>query len=101
MALSYFGINLDPNNVTAELRPKNGPTGTKNVEFPRIVEFLQGQGVHAQAFQGGTPDRVKRLVSLGVPVIVGQWQNRGDHAGIGHWRVVRGYDDAKAVVYRQ
>ncbi len=96
MALSYFGINLDPNNVTAELRPKNGPTGTKNVEFPRIVEFLQGQGVHAQAFQGGTPERVKRLVSLGVPVIVGQWQNRGDHAGIGHWRVVRGYDDAKA-----
>jgi len=96
MALSYFGINLDPNNVTTELRPKSGPTGSKNVEFPRIVEFLQGQGVHAQAFQGGTPERVKRLVSLGVPVIVGQWQNRGDHAGIGHWRVVRGYDDAKA-----
>ena len=97
MALSYFGINLDPNNVTAELRPKSGPTGSKNVEFPSIVAFLQGQGVHAQAFQGGTPDRVKRLVASGVPVIVGQWQNRGDHAGIGHWRVVRGYDDAKAV----
>jgi len=97
MALSYFGINLDPNNVTAELRPKSGPTGSKNVEFPSIVEFLQGQGVHAQAFQGGTPDRVKRLVASGVPVIVGQWQNRGDHVGIGHWRVVRGYDDAKAV----
>lgn len=97
MALSYFGIKEDPNQVTAQLRPNNGPKGSKNVESYRIVEWINTQGVHAQAFEGGSVDRVKRLVASGVPVIVGEWQNRADHAGIGHWRVVRGYDDAKGI----
>ena len=97
MAVSYFGIKLDPNAVTAYLRPNNGVKGSKNVESNRIVDYLRGQGLHADAYHGGTVDRVKRLVAVGVPVIVGQWQNRSDHAGVGHWRVVRGYDDAKGV----
>ncbi len=97
MALSYFGIKEDPNLVTAQLRPNNGPKGTKNVESYRIAEFINTQGVKAQVFEGGSIERVKRLVASGVPVIVGQWQNRADHAGIGHWRVVRGYDDAKQI----
>ena len=97
MALSYFGVNVDPNAVTAILRPNNGAKGSKNVEAPRIVEYLHTQGVHAEWYQGGTNDRVKRLIAVGVPVIVGQWQNRTDHAGIGHWRVVRGYDDSKGI----
>ncbi len=97
MSVSYFGINLDPNAVTAFLRPNNGVKGSKNVESNRIVDYLHSQGVHAEAYHGGTVDRIKRLVAVGVPVIVGQWQNRTDHAGIGHWRVVRGYDDAKGV----
>lgn len=97
MSVSYFGIKLDPNTVTAYLRPSNGPKGSKNVESNRIVDYLHGQGLQAEAFHGGTVDRVKRLVATGVPVIVGQWQNRTDHAGIGHWRVVRGYDDAKKI----
>ncbi len=97
MSLSYFGSKLDPNTVTAYLRPNNGVKGSKNVESNRIVEYLHSQGMHADAYHGGTVDRVKRLVAVGVPVIVGQWQNRTDHAGIGHWRVVRGYDNAKGV----
>lgn len=97
MSLSYFGSKLDPNTVTAYLRPNNGVKGSKNVESNRIVDYLHSQGMHADAYHGGTVDRVKRLVAVGVPVIVGQWQNRTDHAGIGHWRVVRGYDDAKGV----
>jgi len=97
MSLSYFGIKLDPNAVTAYLRPNNGAKGSKNVESDRIVAYLRGQGVQAEAYHGGTVDRVKRLVAAGVPVIVGQWQNRTDHAGIGHWRVVRGYDNTKGV----
>lgn len=97
MALSYFGSKLDPNTVTAYLRPNNGAKGSKNVESNRIVDYLRGQGMQAEAYHGGTVDRVKRLVASGVPVIVGQWQNRTDHAGVGHWRVVRGYDDAKGV----
>ena len=97
MSLSYFGSKLDPNTVTAYLRPNNGVKGSKNVESNRIVDYLHGQGMHADAYHGGTVDRIKRLVAVGVPVIVGQWQNRTDHAGIGHWRVVRGYDDAKGI----
>ncbi|MHB8648128.1 MAG: C39 family peptidase, partial [Thermomicrobiales bacterium] len=97
MSVSYFGIKLDPNAVTAYLRPNNGVKGSKNVESNHIVDYLRGQGLHAEAYHGGTVDRVKRLVAVGVPVIAGQWQNRTDHAGIGHWRVVRGYDDTKGV----
>ncbi len=97
MALSYFGIKVDPNSVSAVLRPNKDWKGFKNVESPYIVDYLRSQGVQAQAFEGGSVDRIKRLVAAGVPVIVGQWQNRTDHAGVGHWRVVRGYDDAKGI----
>ncbi len=97
MALSYFGSRVDPNSVTATLRPNKDWKASKNVESPYIVEYLRGQGVRAQAFEGGSVDRIKRLVAAGAPVIVGQWQNRTDHAGVGHWRVVRGYDDAKGI----
>ncbi len=97
MALSYFGSKVDPNSVTAVLRPNKDWKGFKNVESPYIVEYLRSQGVQAQAFEGGSVERIKRLVAAGAPVIVGQWQNRTDHAGVGHWRVVRGYDDAKGI----
>jgi len=97
MALSYFGNKVEPNSVTAVLRPNKDWKAAKNVESPHIADYLRGQGVQAQAFEGGTNNRIKRLVAAGVPVIVGQWQNRTDHAGVGHWRVVRGYDDAKGV----
>ncbi len=97
MALSYFGSKVDPNSVTAFLRPNKDWKGFKNVESPYIVEYLRSQGVQAQAFEGGSVERIKRLVAAGAPVIVGQWQNRTDHAGVGHWRVVRGYDDAKGI----
>ena len=60
-----------------------------------MVEYFHSRGLKAQTFEGGTIDRMRRLVAAGVPVIVMQWQNRGDHAGIGHYRVVRGYDEAK------
>lgn len=97
MALSYFGNKVEPNSVTAVLRPNKDWKAAKNVESQYIAEYLRSQGVQAQAFEGGSNDRIKRLVAAGVPVIVGQWQNRTDHAGVGHWRVVRGYDDAKGI----
>ena len=97
MAVSYFGIKLDPNAVTAFLRPNNGVKGSKNVESNRDRR-LSAQSRHARGrvsrWHGGSRQAARRG---GVPVIVGQWQNRTDHAGIGHWRVVRGYDDAKGV----
>ncbi len=92
MTLSYFGIKADPLVLSPIFRPN---ANDKHVESYQVTEYLHTQGLKAETYEGGTVDRIKRLIAVGAPVIVAQWQNRTDHAGIGHYRVVRGYDDAK------
>ena len=41
--------------------------------------------------------QVKKLLALGIPVIVLQWFDRPGH--INHFRVVRGYDDQAGVMW--
>lgn len=94
MAISYFGLPTDPLVLSSVLRPN---TNDKGVDTWQMVDYLESRGLKAQSLEGGTIDRVRRLVAVGAPVIVEQWQNRTDHAGVGHYRTVRGYDDAKQV----
>jgi tetratricopeptide (TPR) repeat protein len=57
-----------------------------------MVEYFPTQGLNAPIIHGGTPETIKAFVASGIPVIVQQWlYEEGDP--IGHYRVVRGYDD--------
>jgi tetratricopeptide (TPR) repeat protein len=88
--LSYFEITKTQQELGPVFRPN---AGDKHVEAPQIVRFFPDYGLNARLFEGGSIEVVKQLISARIPVITAQWLDFGEP--IGHYRVVRGYDDAR------
>jgi hypothetical protein len=93
MVLSYFGIQRTQAQLGPLLRPN---PGDKHVEPHQIVALLAQFGLRARVLEGGSAEIVKALVAAGFPVITPQWLDHKPDA-IGHYRVVRGYDDDRGV----
>ncbi len=91
MVLSYFGITRTQEQLGPVFRPN---PGDKHVEPPQFVAFFPEYGLRTRVVEGGSIDVVKRLVAAGFPVITPQWLDHKPDA-IGHYRVVRGYDDGR------
>lgn len=89
MALSYYGVTLTEAQCAQALRPNSGD---KHVEPEELVAFIQSKGFKTVMRENGTMDKVRQLLSAGVPVITQQWLKENDD--IGHYRVARGYDIA-------
>jgi hypothetical protein len=97
MALSTLGV--DANQETARLalrgtdvRRGMGPQGVG----PWVKENFD---LRSTWRNGGTIDTIKALVANGFAPMVTQWMQDPWVSRIAHWRTVRGYDDAKGVVY--
>lgn len=91
MVLSYFGIE----RTQAQLGPIFRPNpDDKHVEPRQLVEFFPSYDLKTLIVEGGSIEQIKALVAAGFPVIVPQWLDHNADA-IGHYRVVRGYDDAR------
>ncbi len=95
MVLLYFGIQRTQAQLGPLLRPN---PGDKHVEPHEIVRLLEQFGLRARVLEGGTVERVKTLVAAGFPVITPQWLDHKPDA-IGHYRVVRGYNDGRGVFF--
>jgi len=95
MVLSYFGIQRTQAQLGPLLRPN---PGDKHVEPHQVVALLEQFGLRARILEGGTIERIKQLVAAGFPVITPQWLDHKPDA-IGHYRVVRGYDDSEGVFF--
>jgi tetratricopeptide (TPR) repeat protein len=91
MVLSYFGITRSQEQLGPVFRPNSND---KHVEPRQLVAFFPQYGLKTTLVEGGTVERVKQLVAAGFPVITPQWLDHKPDA-IGHYRVVRGYDDAR------
>ncbi len=91
MVLSYFGIKRNQQQLQPVFRPN---PGDKHVEPRQLAEFFPQYGLQTKVLEGGSIERVKRLVAAGFPVIAPQWLDHKKDA-IGHYRVVRGYDDRR------
>jgi tetratricopeptide (TPR) repeat protein len=91
MDLSYFGSRLGQNDISAALRPDKDD---KNVNPGELVAYAQEQGFRAIARVNGEANLLRLLVSNGVPVIVETWMEPKPNDGMGHYRLVTGYDDA-------
>jgi tetratricopeptide (TPR) repeat protein len=92
MDLSYFGQKLDQADLAAALK---GNKDDKNVSPEEIVAYARQQGWHAVARFNGDFDRLHLLLSNGLPVMIETWLEKeqpGD--GVGHYRLLTGYDDA-------
>ena len=89
MVLSYYGITMTQQQLGPIFRPNSDD---KHVEPPQLVAFFPQYGLQTRIVEGGSIEVVKRLVAAGFPVITPQWLDHKPDA-IGHYRVVRGYDD--------
>ncbi len=93
MALSYYGVKLTQEQCGKTLRPNSGD---KHVKPEELVGFIQKQGFKIAMRENGTLDKLRALLSAGIPVITQQWLHENDD--IGHYRVARGYDTANNTI---
>jgi tetratricopeptide (TPR) repeat protein len=95
MAASTLDVTFDQPYAASIL--KGGP-GDKNVGPLELVQFLETQGLHVAYRLNGDQETVARLISKDIPVIVEQWLvKRGSDELVGHYRVVKGYDQKSKV----
>jgi tetratricopeptide (TPR) repeat protein len=95
MALSYYGLPFTQYDIAPVTK---GADTDKNVTPYELQAFIEAQGFRAPPFVNGDLATVRALVANNIPVIVEQWLERYDDPLTGHFRVVRGYDQAAGVL---
>ena len=97
MALSTFGIDVSQEFARVPLRGTNILSG---MGPQRVDGWVKDNfGLRSVWRNNGTNDLLRRLVANGFAPMVTQWMQDPTISRIAHWRVVRGYDDAKATFY--
>lgn len=92
MNLSYFGSTLDQAAIGEVLRRH---PDDKNVSPEELAAFAASQGYHAQMRVNGSTDLMRLLLSNGIPVLIETWLEEEPNDGMGHYRLLVGYDDAE------
>lgn len=90
--LGFYKAQVSQDAIRRTTRPGGG-----YMQVSAIAPELGKYGLNTITIRNGRLDQVKRLLSLGIPVIVLQWYDRPGH--IDHFRVVRGYDDQAGLVW--
>ncbi len=91
MNLSFYGSPLDQAAVGAALRPFEDD---KNVSPEEMAAYAQAQGFHAQVRVNGDAETLRRLLSNGFPVLIETWLEPEPDDGMGHYRLLTGYEHA-------
>lgn len=89
MALSYFGLELDQTDIEAEVRPnpEDKHTGAKE-----MAAFVRERGFETLLRVNGDAHRLRLLLSNDLPVMVATWVEEEEGDGLGHYRLLTGYD---------
>ncbi len=66
----------------------------KNVNPEELAEYARAQGLEALVRLNGDISLLQTLLSNGFPVIVETWLEPEDRGGLGHYRLLSGYDRA-------
>ncbi|NJN82918.1 MAG: hypothetical protein HC802_11990 [Caldilineaceae bacterium] len=90
MNLSYFGSGLDQAVVGATLRPN---PEDKNVNPQELAAFARQQGYAAAVRVDGDAATLRALLDNGFPVLIETWLEPEPNDGLGHYRLLVGYDD--------
>jgi tetratricopeptide (TPR) repeat protein len=93
MATSHFGRTGGQAHAAAFLKPN---PNDKNVSYEELVAYVQSVGLQAERRVGGDLGRLKLLLAHGVPVVTPIWITPAPNDGLGHYRLLIGYDDATA-----
>ncbi len=98
MNLSYYGLNQHQRVPAAELKPN---ADDKNVSPGQLADYARSQGFAARVRVAGDVELLQRLISNGFPVIVETWILPDDLGGMGHYRLLTGYDAAAGEFHAQ
>ncbi|MDQ3701890.1 MAG: C39 family peptidase [Chloroflexota bacterium] len=91
MATSHFGRPETQVQAAAFLKPN---AMDKNVNPEELVAFVRSIGLEADFRVAGDVDRLKLLLANGVPVVIRTWFTPEPNDGMGHYRLLVGFDDA-------
>ncbi len=91
MQLSYFGLRIGQDAIGAALRPFKDD---KNVSPQELAAYAEAQGLAAIARVNGDGQRLRQLLITGVPVLIETWYEPKPNDGMGHYRLIVGFDDA-------
>jgi hypothetical protein len=94
MLLSHYDIVMDQETLRPIMRPNDG---TRHGKTEYMIAFFREQGLEAHLMHGGDIDTLRAFIAHGIPVIVQQWLDLHESDPIGHYSVVRGYDDNAGV----
>lgn len=99
MTLSYYGINESQETLGQALRPYQNPQGDnddKSVTLAELAEKAKDYGLLSYHRPNGNIDLIKHFIALELPVLTRTWLKHNED--IGHYRVVKGYDDTTQTI---
>lgn len=89
MNLSFYNHPGTQVEAAQFLKPNSDD---KNVNPDELVAYATSQGFQGFVGVGGTIEQLKQFLSNGLPVIVEFWTERDDAGGMGHYRLLSGFD---------
>ena len=92
MYMSAYGSTLDQAAARTVLRPD---ADDKNVSPDELVDYARSQGYLSLRLVNGSADLMRTFLANGMPVLVETWHGEEMGEGIGHYRLLTGYDDAQ------
>lgn len=93
MHLSYFNLKISQDVIGSALRPFKDD---KNVSPEELAAYAQAQGLAALARVNGSNDLLRQLLITGLPVLIETWYEPKPNDGMGHYRLIVGFDDANS-----
>ncbi len=99
MILGWYGRNVSQKELGDAMRPyqiASGDNDDKTIFTYEFVDWAKKYGFSAIARINGDIDLLKTFTANGIPVVVKTWLHPNED--IGHFRIVRGFDEEKKVI---
>lgn len=99
MVMGMLGREVSQQELGQKMRPYQVPGGDnddKSIFAEEFVKYAKEYGFESLHRPNGTVDLLKKFTANDIPVVVRTWLNPNED--IGHFRIVRGYDDERRVI---
>lgn len=99
MNLSWYGIDVSQKELGEKMRPYQNPKGDnddKTIFTHEFATWAENYGLNAISRVNGSIELLKLFVVNDIPVVVKTWLRPNED--IGHFRIVRGFDEGKQVI---
>lgn len=90
MYLSFWGGAATQEDVRLVVRPD---PEDKHAGADELADYARMQGLNAVVRVDGSAERLRQLLANGLPVMVSTWHEDEPDDGMGHYRLLVGYDD--------